>query len=193
MRRSRSRSALAAQALERGQQLLARPAPVQLPAPTDNPPPKPEAPAVTVTADQAGKLKLYDGPSRGPANAPVTIVVFQDNICPYCGHALGTLDQIVDEYAGKVKIVVKQFPVHKDSVLSSEASYAADAQGKFWELHDVMFQHQDDLSRDALIKYAQQVGVRGTPAFLINGHELSGAQPVENFRALIDTALREAP
>ena len=163
------------------------------------------------------------GPSRGPAHAKVTIVAFQDNQCTYCGKALGTLDQLMDDYPGKLRIVVKQFVIHPTARLSAEACYAADAQGKFWEMHDIIFAHQDDLGRDALIEYARQIGldvktftaaldhhdyaqqvdqdiadakeagVSATPSFLINGHELTGAQPVENFRALIDAALREAP
>jgi protein-disulfide isomerase len=170
---------------------------------------------------QLAALKLTTGPSRGPADAPVTIVVFQDNLCTYCGKALGTIDQLIEEYPGKLRIVVKQFVVHESARLSSEAVYAADAQDKFWEMHDIIFAHQDDLSRDALIDYAKQigldvgkftdaldhhefakqvaedqaagkqVGVQGTPAFLINGHEVAGAQPIENFRAVVDAALAE--
>jgi protein-disulfide isomerase len=127
----------------------------------------------------------------------------------------------MDDYPGKLKIVVKQFVVHETARLSAEASYAADAQGKFWEMHDAIFAHQDDVSREALIAEAKsigldlprftlaldhhdfakqvaddmaagkEVGVRGTPAFLINGRELPGIQPIENFRALIDQALTD--
>jgi RNA polymerase sigma factor (sigma-70 family) len=172
--------------------------------------------------DQLAKLHLDTGPSRGPASAPVTIVVFQDNLCPYCGRALATMDQLFEEYPNKLRIVVKQFVVHPSARLSSEACYAADAQGKFWEMHDLLFAHQDDLSHDALVEYARQigldvarfttaldrheyakqvdedmaagkqVGVRGTPAFLINGRELPGAQPIEKFRELVEAALADA-
>jgi len=151
----------------------------------------------------------------------VTIVVFQDNLCPYCMHALGTLDQLMDEYPNKLRIIVKQFVVHQSARLSAEACYAADAQGNFWGMHDIIMAHQEDLSHDALIEYARQigldvarfttaldrheyarqvaddmavgkqVGVRGTPAFLINGRELPGAQPIEAFRALVDAALAD--
>jgi protein-disulfide isomerase len=125
----------------------------------------------------------------------------------------------MEEYPGKLRLVVKQFVVHSSAELSAEACYAADAQAKFWEMHDIIFAHQDDLSHDALVEYARQigldvprfttaldhhdyaqqvkddmaagkqVGVRGTPAFLINGRELPGAQPIEAFRALIDAEL----
>jgi RNA polymerase sigma factor (sigma-70 family) len=168
------------------------------------------------------RLGLDRGPSRGPDNAPVTIVVFQDLMCKYCSVVLGTIDQVFDEYPGKLRVVVKQFPVHKEAVLAAEASLAADAQGKFWELHDVMMANQEDLSRDAIVAYAKQaglddkkiaaaldnhtykddlkkevdaaveVGVKATPEFLINGKDFTGARPIESFRAEIDAALAEA-
>jgi protein-disulfide isomerase len=143
-------------------------------------------------------------------------------MCKYCSVVLGTIDQVFDEYPGKLRVVVKQFPVHKEAVLAAEASLAADAQGKFWELHDVMMANQEDLSRDAIVAYAKQaglddkkiaaaldnhtykddlkkevdaaveVGVKATPEFLINGKDFTGARPIESFRAEIDAALAEA-
>jgi len=174
--------------------------------------------------DQAtrDRLDIEEGPSRGPEDAPVTIVVFQDLLCTYCGQVLGTIDQLWDEYPNKLRLVVKQFPVHKEAVLAAEASLAADAQGKFWELHDAMIAHQDDLSRDAIVGYAKEagldadkialaldrhtykdalakevssakeIGVRATPEFLINGEDVTGARPVEYFRTSIDAALAAA-
>jgi RNA polymerase sigma factor (sigma-70 family) len=169
--------------------------------------------------DTIAKLKLDKGPSRGPANAPVTIVLFQDLLCKYCGKVLGTIDEVWDEYPGKLRIVVKQLPVHKQAVLAAEASLAAEAQGKFWELHDAMIANQEDLSRDAIVGYAQQagldagklgkaldqhtyakaledemdaakeIGVQATPTFLVNGQEVRGAVPAEAFRQVIDEAL----
>ncbi|MDX2088024.1 MAG: sigma-70 family RNA polymerase sigma factor [Kofleriaceae bacterium] len=183
----------------------------------------PAAPAVgeaeRFSVDRLAALGLDAGPSRGAADAPVTIVVFQDLMCSFCGKSLATLDQLLEEYPGKVRIVVKQFPVHAAARLAAEASLAADAQGKFWELHDLMLANQDDLTRDALVGYATQagldvkkfaaaldhhtyqqaletevsagveVGVQGTPSFLINGQALTGAQPIDAFRAAIDAAL----
>jgi RNA polymerase sigma factor (sigma-70 family) len=106
------------------------------------------------------RLHLYRGPSRGPADAPVTIVVFTDLKCPYCAMVLGTLDQLTDEYAGKVRLVVKQFPVHQTATLAAEAVVAADAQGKFWELHDRIMAHQgEELSRDAILAHAKEAGL----------------------------------
>jgi len=183
----------------------------------------PEPDEIPIT-DQAliDRIHLTSGPSRGPANAPVTIVVFTDMKCQFCGQVLGTIDQLWDDYKGKLRLVVKQFPVHESARLAAEAALAAHAQGKFWELHDVMMANQQDLSHDALIDYARQVGldvesfrtaldqhlfadalhadeetgkaidITGTPAFVINGRRFIGARPIEEFRAAIDQALEEA-
>jgi protein-disulfide isomerase len=171
--------------------------------------------------DQAAlaKAKVTQGPAKGAANAPVTITMYSDMICPYCGNSLGTLDQLMDEYPGKLRIVMKQMPVHKAAVMPAEANYAADAQGKFWELHDLMAQHQDDLSRANVDVLAQQAGldmtafnaaldnhtykaaveadiasakdieINATPSFVINGRRMIGNLPVEQFRTIIDDAL----
>jgi RNA polymerase sigma factor (sigma-70 family) len=176
---------------------------------------------VVVASATIARLGLDRGPSRGPADAPVTIIVFQDLMCTYCSRVLGTIDQLWDEYPSKLRVVVKQFPVHSQARLAAEASFAADAQGKFWELHDLMIAHQDDLTRDALLAYGQQagldvgkladaldhhtyagalatevaaakeVGVTATPEFLINGRDFRGARPIEEFRAAIDAALAD--
>ncbi|MEO6773029.1 MAG: sigma-70 family RNA polymerase sigma factor [Kofleriaceae bacterium] len=165
------------------------------------------------------KVKITQGPAKGPANAPVTITMFSDMICPYCGNSLGTLDQLMDEYPGKLRIVMKQLPVHATAVMPAEANYAADAQGKFWELHDLMAQHEDDLSRanvellaqqagldltafraaldhhtykpavDADIAAAKEIELQATPSFVINGRRVIGNLPVESFRTVIDDAL----
>jgi protein-disulfide isomerase len=167
------------------------------------------------------RLGLQRGPSRGPTTAPVTITVFTDMICPHCANALGSLDQLWEEYPGKLRLVVKQMPVHKAAVLAAEAALAADAQGKFWELHDLMLSHQDELEHDGLISLAERAGLDvaafrtaldqhtfakqveadqatakqldffGTPAFVINGRRIGGNMPVNTFRNAIDAALAD--
>lgn len=165
------------------------------------------------------RTALYQGPSRGPADAPVQIAIYQDLKCQFCEMVLGTIDQLMDEYPGQLRLVVKQFPVHDSARLAAEASMAADAQGKFWEFHDRAMAFNEDLSREALIELATQGGldvaaftraldrhtyanklaaeiaagqsldVQGTPAFFINGKRFTGAQPIDKFRAAIDAAL----
>jgi RNA polymerase sigma factor (sigma-70 family) len=168
------------------------------------------------------RLGLGRGPSRGPAEAAVTITVFTDLLCPHCGNALGSLDQLWDEYPGKLRVVVKQLPVHGAAAeLPAEAALAADAQGKFWELHDLMLAHQDDLSRPALLALAERVGldvaafdaaldrhsfaaqvaadkasaaeldINAVPAFLINGRRMVGNRGVKAMRDMVDQALAE--
>lgn len=194
-----------------------------VPALPPGPRAQPQLVATPAPLDRATmeRLQLGRGPSRGPATAPVTIVVFDDLLCPFCGKAVGALDQLFDDYPGKLRLVVKHNPVHKAAVMPAEASLAADAQGKFWELYDLMMSHQDDLSRDAVIELARQAGldvpaftaaldghrykaaleadqatakeldVTATPTFYINGRPLVGAQPLTAFRALVDEALAD--
>jgi protein-disulfide isomerase len=175
-----------------------------------------------IAKETRDRLNIEKGPSRGPADAPVTIVVYQDLMCTYCGQVLATIDQIWDEYPGKLRLVVKQFPVHKQAVLAAEASLAAEAQGKFWPLHDLMIANQENLTRDDLVGYAKQagldatafanaldqhtfrapldtevangkeIGITATPEFLINGKDFTGARPVEEFRTRIEEALAAA-
>jgi RNA polymerase sigma factor (sigma-70 family) len=174
-----------------------------------------------VPAAKIAKLGLERGPSRGPANAPVTVVVFTDVKCKYCGGALGLLDQMLDEYAGKLRVVSKQMPLKPTTEVLAQALFAAEAQGKYWELHDLMLANQEDLTLDATYGLAQQVGldvgklraavdqgtyrgkvdaekaaalelgVQGTPAFFINGRPVTGLRAPADFRAHLDRALDE--
>jgi protein-disulfide isomerase len=163
-----------------------------------------------------------DGPAKGPANAPVTIVEFSDFQCPFCSRVKPTVQQVMEAYPGKVRVVFRHFPLdnHDLAPKAAEASLCAHDQGKFWEYHDVLFQNQNNLGPEALRQHAQTVGlqaepfeqclssgkhaqkvkkdmedgrragVSGTPAFFINGRMISGAQPFEEFRRLIDAELK---
>lgn len=93
-----------------------------------------------------------DGPSTGPADAPVTIVEFSDFECPFCGRVVPTLERVKKEYEGKVRLVFRQFPltIHPTAFKAAEASLCANDQGKFWEMHDAMFADQKGLSVDGL-------------------------------------------
>ncbi|WP_426753517.1 thioredoxin domain-containing protein [Myxococcus sp. Y35] len=176
-------------------------------------PPRPPAVRKQVAATGAAK--------GGPENAPVTIVEFSDFQCPFCGRANPVLAQVQQEYGDKVRIVFRHFPLdfHKEAPKASEASLCAQDQGKFWEMHDLLFANQQALGVDNLKKYAadlkldtakfnacldsgekaaivqkdladgKQAGVSGTPAFFINGILLSGAQPFDEFKSIIDAEL----
>jgi protein-disulfide isomerase len=162
-----------------------------------------------------------EGPARGPKDAKVTIVEFSDFECPYCGAAHDTVEQVMNTYAGKVRLVYRQFPLsfHPHAAKAAEASLCAADQGKFWEYHDVLFKNQKKLEPTDLKAHATEVGmdaqkfgqcldsgdkkkavdadqqaglaagVGGTPAFFINGIFLNGAQPIDEFKKVIDGEL----
>ncbi|MFN7131775.1 MAG: DsbA family protein [Myxococcales bacterium] len=162
------------------------------------------------------------GPSKGPENAPITIVEFSDFECPYCSRAKKTVDKVMADYAGKVRLVWRDFPLpfHAKAPKASEAAHCAGDQGKFWEFHDSLFDNQEKLSIEDLkataknlgldtakfdqcldsgqyagriaenVQAGREAGVSGTPAFFINGKMISGAQPYEEFKRVIDSELK---
>ncbi|MEW6435194.1 MAG: DsbA family protein [Myxococcota bacterium] len=163
------------------------------------------------------------GPAKGDEKAAITIVEFADFQCPYCSRAAATLDKVLAGYQGKVRLVFRHFPLsfHEKAPKAAEAGACADEQGKFWAMHDALFESQElepealkaqaqalgldskkfddclDSGRTAaLVKRdmaaGQKAGVTGTPAFFINGRVLSGAQPEDEFRKVIDQELEAA-
>lgn len=162
---------------------------------------------------------------EGNPKAPVTIVEFGDFQCPFCGRVEPTLMDLLKKYHGKVKLAFRDFPlraIHPFAEGAAEAGRCAEAQGKFWPMHDAMYADQSKLSEDDLIKTAASLGmnssafascmksgkyraaieqdeatglkagVTGTPAFFINGRFLSGAVPEERFQEIIDSELATA-
>ena len=102
-----------------------------------------------------------DGPSLGPADAPVTIVVFSDYQCEFCARVEPTLKQVATAYAGKVRFVFQPYPlnIHPLAPKASEAAFCAGEQGKFWEMHDQLFANQNALGPDALKVHAKALGL----------------------------------
>jgi len=99
------------------------------------------------------------GPIKGDKNAPVTIVEFSDFQCPFCSRVLPTVDQVMKDYAGKVNLTFKHnpLPFHPEAMPAAKASMAAHKQGKFWEMHDKLFNNQRDLKADAYKKFAKDL------------------------------------
>jgi protein-disulfide isomerase len=185
--------------------------------------PRAQAAAATGRPDPAQRYSVStDGsPAVGPANAQVSVVAFSDFQCPFCSRAVPTLEQVEKKYGDRVRIVFKHLPLsmHPKAPAAHAAAEAAHRQGKFWEMHDLIFGNQREMSPERYVQYATELGldvdkfkkdvesaevkkridddtseasrlnVRGTPAFFINGRYLSGAQPFETFKQRIDEEL----
>jgi protein-disulfide isomerase len=140
------------------------------------------APAPEAKAD----VKLGNAPVKGPAGAPVTVVLFSDFQCPFCSRAVPVIKQIEDNYKGKVKIAFKQLPLpfHDKAHLAAEAALAANEQGKFWPYHDKLFENQQALDRPSLEKYAQDLG--------LNMAKFKSALDSGKYKAQVDAEAKEA-
>lgn len=169
------------------------------------------------------KIDIAHSPVKGSAEAPITIVEFSEFQCPFCLKVQPTLKRIEKEYGDKVNLVFKHLPLpfHQNARSAAQASIAAQKQGKFWEMHDLLFENQRNLKKEEYFKFAQQLGldmeefkadyespetakmidqdkalaeklgVRGTPGYFINGVQLRGAQPYPKFKEIIDRWLEK--
>jgi protein-disulfide isomerase len=111
-------------------------------------------------------VKAEGHPALGPDSAPVTLVLFSDFQCPYCRDYAVTLKEVAKNYGDKVRLVFRQFPltsIHANAERAAEASLCAADQGRFWELHDLMFEHQRELGEEGILAQARQVGGDGRP------------------------------
>jgi formate-nitrite transporter family protein len=98
----------------------------------------------------------------GPADAAVSLVEYGDFECPNCAAAFPVIQNLIESLAGRLRFVFRHFPVsirHDHAEKAAEASEAAAAQGKFWEMHDILFRNQDDLDRESLIGYARSLNL----------------------------------
>ena len=170
------------------------------------------------------KIDIGDSPSAGPANAAVTVVEFSDFECPFCKRGADTVKEILKAYPKDVRVVFKNLPLpfHKNADSAARAALAAGKQGKFWEMHDALFDNQQglgealymakakelglkvdqfkkDMESDAIKKaveadkaQAQKAGISGTPGFSVNGVLVKGAYPFAHFKTIIDRWLAQA-
>jgi protein-disulfide isomerase len=170
------------------------------------------------------RVEVGDSPVLGPVDAKITVVWFSDYQCPFCKRVQSTIEDVRREYGDDVRIVAKHnpLPFHKDALPAAIAAEAAHKQGKFWELQELLYENNRDLTKANFAKWAKtvgcdvakfkkdledrdledrikddqalaaKVGARGTPAFFINGRFLSGAQPLDAFKRLIDEEIAEA-
>jgi protein-disulfide isomerase len=162
-------------------------------------------------------------PSQGPEKAKITLVEFSDFQCPYCSRAISEVETILRAYPKDIKLVFKQFPleIHSEAQLAAEASLAANAQGKFWPMHDKLFANFRKLSRDNIFLWAKEsgldmekfkvdlqsgkfrpvvekdvkdgfeAGVQGTPTFFINGQRYNGLLDLASVKPILDAELKK--
>jgi Na+/H+ antiporter NhaA len=162
---------------------------------------------------------------RGPDDAPVTLVEYGDFECPYCGMAESTIRELLASHGDDVRYVWRHLPlndVHPSAQLAAEASEAAAAQGKFWEMYDILLGHQGEFTPRDLTGYATQLGldvdrfkdelrrreyarrvsedvasadesgVSGTPTFFINGRRHYGVYDIDTLTEAVGAAKRRA-
>jgi protein-disulfide isomerase len=158
----------------------------------------------------------------GDDHAAITLVEYGDFECPYCGQAFTIVKELQQELGDDLRVVFRNMPlsnVHPHAMLAAEAAEAAGLQGKFWEMHDVLFENQRDLSQKSLIRYAQEAGadapeveaaltqgttrkrvnddiegairsgVNGTPTFFVNGRRYDGSWAHEPFSTYLQEVL----
>jgi protein-disulfide isomerase len=157
--------------------------------------------------DDPVKISITGDPALGPQNARVTMVEYSDFQCPYCSQVVPKVKEVLKAYPNDIRFVFKQFPLedHSEAEFGAEAALAAQAQGKFWEMHDLLYAGFPHLERDRVFGYARKIGldmkrftaevdshkylariraekaqgeddgVEGTPTFFIDGKRYNGA------------------
>jgi protein-disulfide isomerase len=105
------------------------------------------------------KVDVADSPAKGPADAPVTILVWSDFQCPHCRLALPMLDGIFEKFSPKVRLVHKFYPLHSHTTAepAARAAIAAQNQGRYWEMERLLFAHQDAQQPKDLEDYGKQL------------------------------------
>ena len=176
----------------------------------------------TVDYNKVYNLPIGSSPIKGKKDASVTIVEFSDFQCPYCSRIQATLNQVLTAYPDDVKLVFKDFPLsfHKQARNASKAARAAGEQGKYWEMHDLIFKDFNKLTDDSYKKYANQLkldetkfmadfqstkydklieqdinlgrssGVTGTPSLFLNGKRMQ-RRSFDDFKTAIDGYLKK--
>jgi protein-disulfide isomerase len=168
------------------------------------------------------KVPQGSGPSDGPADAPVTIVVWSDHSCGYCIRAQVTIDLLSRLYPGQLRFVHRTLPLDEDNTIAAEAALAAGAQGAFRPMSDRLYNVHGKVDRPAVelmarelgldmlrfraaldtrqyrtqiaadVKDATALGITGTPVFFVNGRAISGNQPLKVFAETVDAELARA-
>jgi len=178
-------------------------------------------PRESAAPDRRYTVNIEGAPAMGPATAAVTLIEFSDFECSFCAEVGPTLERVREVYGDKVRIVFKHLPlsIHAKAPAAHAAAEAAFRQGKFWEMHDKIFENQPEMSPEKYREYATELGLdiarferdiqsgevnsridadkkeaaalgaRATPMFYINGRAVKGALPFESFKKAIDQEL----
>lgn len=168
-------------------------------------------------------IPIQGAPVRGPQHARITVVEFSDFECPYCAKARLEIAGVLQAYSRDARMVYKQFPLsnHPHAELAAEAALAAQAQDKFWQMHDKLFENFRSLSREHMLAWAQEIGldmprftadldsgrfkktierdiadgdtagVEGTPTFFINGKRYNGRLDLGSLKPILDAELKK--
>jgi protein-disulfide isomerase len=170
-------------------------------------------------------LKTPVGPNdhtEGPADAPVTLVEYGDYQCPYCGQAYPIVKAMQTRFGSRLRFVFRNMPLknaHPQAELAAEAAEAAALQGKFWQMHDALYEHQAELGPEFVVKAAARLhldvdafqqaiesgqvrprvehdfmdgvrsGVNGTPTFFINGTRYDDSWDPDTLAAAVEHAI----
>ena len=159
---------------------------------------------------------------QGPSTAPVTLLEYGDYQCPTCGLAYPVVKKLQAQLGARLRFVFRNFPIatiHPYAEHAAEAAEAAGAQGKFWAMHDLLYENQDSLADDDLVQYAVTLGldsarftseltrhthagrvredlmsgarsgVNGTPTFFINGFRHDASFDLETMLAALEDEL----
>jgi protein-disulfide isomerase len=162
----------------------------------------------------------------GPASAAATIIEYGDYECPFCRGAARDVHRLLDEYPGEIRLVFRNFPIpqlHPHAEQAAEAAEAAAAQGRFWDMYDLLLRDGARLDLDSLLGYAErlsldvsrlqnevlgnvyatrierdvregiQSGVNATPKFYVNGARIDGKVPLEGLFAAVEQAVGAVP
>ncbi len=175
-----------------------------------------------VDVNKVHNIPIGNSPVKGGKNASVAIVEFSDFQCTYCSKLQPTLKEVLKAYPMDVKLVFKDFPLpfHQQAQNAAKAAHAAGEQGKYWEMHDIIFENYNALSEEKFREFALKIGldmkkfaadyssnkydrqiqedrqlaanigVRGTPTLFINGKMMQG-RSFEDFKSIIDGILKK--
>jgi protein-disulfide isomerase len=175
-----------------------------------------------VTPPAPMAIDTRDAPALGKDTAPVTIVEFADFQCAFCARGAKSMQRLLVSHPNEVRWVFKHYPlrIHPEAALAHEAAIAAQEQGKFWEMHALIFRNPMRIGYGRLVGYAQQIGldvdafraaldsrrlrprvvrdieeahrlgVAGTPTYFINGTRYVGARTTGDLRLLVDAIIR---